>query len=887
MRRVVMATFLLILLAVSTFVVVGFAEEEKLVNKVIVMRITEDSPAIQSLEAGDTQARLFGIRSVDLVKKLEAEGFKVIAPLSGLVDILVNPVKCKDGSFNPFTIREVRYALNYLINRKEIVDKIYKGGAVPAYIPYADVDPDYVKLLPVAVKYEVEFSKGFEYAKKLITEAMEKAGAKLINGKWYYNGKPVVIKFVIRIEDLRKQVGDYVADLLEKLGFTVERIYKDFSGAYNIVYGDDPGKCGWHLYTEGWGFTGLTAYDHDTAIAFFSSLYGFLPGWGESSYTNYKPPKIIDEIAKRLMRGEYKNAKEYWQLYRKLVDLGIQDAVRIFVVWTRDYYVLNPKLTGIIESPKASPWNTWTYLNLHYVKDTVKFSNRYVYAPGWPWNPVGGFQDLYSVTSVANFIYLPGLTSKITTGEPGWSPFITYKVIRGPVKIEKGAITWDPKKHEWVSMAGKVAKNAVILNYKLLGKLKFHDGSVETIADLLAPIYLIKEWATKSGPNDTRYESPLASLYASFLSNFVAVKPLNSTAVIVYTNFTHIDDRVIAQNADIWASTPLELYVAMEQLVEHGDAAFTMSAAKAKKVPAVHLVSKDQCDKMAKYLEEMIKKREIPDWVKGLIKLGYLTEDEFFKRLENLLNFYKKYGHMLVGNGPFMLVHYDPANDVATLVRVKNYPISPEEIAKELAKHTAEITGVELAAGGIIISAGPGTKIATIKINVDGRPARSKDVRVYAFAVSTKGEVYPLEVKCKTPGVFEVYLGKALEPGNYKLVVYAYPTGYNEPAKYVGAFTLISATKTTTPPTTVTSTMTTTTTMTATKTITVTHTAAPSATTITVYKTTTITKTVGAAPKTVTVTSTVTRGAGTGMLVGAAIAALIIGFIIGYAVKRS
>ncbi len=877
-RNILVASLLILaLLAISIHVVIGLAQEEKLVNKITIMRIVEDSPAIQSLKAGDTQARLFGIRDVDLVKKLEAEGFKIVAPLSGLVDILVNPVQCKDGSFNPFTIREVRYALNYLINREEIVNKIYKGGAVPAIIPYADVDPDYVMLLPVAVKYEVEFSKGFAYAKKLITEAMEKAGAKLVNGKWYYHGKPVVIKFVIRIEDLRKQVGDYVANLLEKLGFTVEKIYKDFSGAYSIVYGDDPGKCGWHLYTEGWGFTGLTAYDQDTAIAFFSSLYGFLPGWGVASYTNYKPPKIIDEIAKKLMKGEYKNVKEYWQLYRELVDLGIRDAVRIFVVWTKDYYVMNPKLTGIIESPKASPWNTWTYLNLHYIADSVKFSNRYVYSPGWPWNPVGGFQDLYSVTSVANLVYLPGLTSKITTGEPGWSPFITYKVIRGPVKVEEGAITWDPNKHEWVSMAGKVAKNAVIINYRLLGKLKFHDGVTEGIVDLLAPIYLIKEWATRSGPNDTRYESPLASLYASFLSNFVAIKPLNRTAVIVYTNFTHIDDRVIAQNADVWTGTPLELYVAMEQLVEHGDATFTMQAAKAKKVPAVHLVSKDQCEKMAKYLEEMINKHEMPDWVKGLVKLGYLTADEFYKRLESLLNFYKKYGHMLVGNGPFILVKYDPANDVATFERVKDYPLNPEVIAKELARHTATINRVELEAGGIIVGVKPGTKIAVLQVSVDGKPARSNNVRIYAFAVSPKGNVTPLKVSYKSLGTFEVYLQEPLPSGNYKLVVYAYPAGYNEPAKYIAAFTII------TPRPIQTTTTTKTTTMTATATVTSTQTIAK---TVTTTRTMTTTQTI-ISTVTSTITKTVTGGANSGLLAAAAIAGLIIGFIIGYVVRRS
>ncbi|TDA41693.1 MAG: hypothetical protein DSO07_03245, partial [Thermoproteota archaeon] len=51
-------------------------------------------------------------------------------------------------------------------------------------------------------------------------------GATLVGGKWQYQGKPVVIKFIIRVEDARKKIGDYVAGQLEKVGFTVERMYK-------------------------------------------------------------------------------------------------------------------------------------------------------------------------------------------------------------------------------------------------------------------------------------------------------------------------------------------------------------------------------------------------------------------------------------------------------------------------------------------------------------------------------------------------------------------------------------------------------------------------------------------------------------------------------------
>jgi len=871
-----LAIMVFLLTLAAPAVLPAYAQTEVYVQKIRIIRITEDSPAIQSLEQGKTQARLFGIRSPELAAKLAAEGFQVIAPLSGLDDILVNPVKCKNGQFNPFTLHDVRYALNFLIDRAEVASKIFKGRAVPAIIPYADVDPDYVMLLPVAAKYEVLFSKGFDYAKKLIDEAMTKAGAKLVNGKWYYHGKPVVIKIVIRIEDERKQLGEYLANKLEQLGFTVEKLYKDFRGAFNIVYGDDPGKCGWNLYTEGWGFTGMTKYDHDTAVAFYSSLYGFQPGWGEPSYTNYKPPKIIDEIAEKLVKGEYKNAKEYWQLYRKLVDLGVYDSMRVFVVWTMDYYIAAPNLKGIIESPKATPWNTWTYFTLKYTRPDVVFSNRYVYASGWPWNPIGGFQDFYSA-AVRDAVYLPGITSKITTGQPGWSVVANWKVVRGPVKVPSSAITWDTKKHEWVSAGGEVAKNEVIINYKVLGKLRFHDGSKETLADILAGIYMIKEWATKGGPNDKRYESQLASLYAPFLSSFVAVRIINSTTIAVYTNFTHIDDGVIAMNADVWTGTPLELYLAMEKLVLSGSAVFTMSASKASGKPAVHLISKDQCSKMKQLLEQILSTGKMPDWVQGLIKLGLLTKQEFIQRIKNLINYYDEYGNMLVGNGPFMLVKYDAANDAATLVRVKDYPIPPELIAKELSKHVASIPSLQAQP---LVMASPGAKVATINVLVDKKPATSKTAHVYAMLISGKGEVYQLDVKCVTPGVFEAYIPSQAPPaGSYTIVVYVYPVGYNEPAKAMTSVVLVPPTKTTTTTTTTTTTMTTS--PTAAKTVTVYK-------TVTVTSTQTVTKTAAGAAKTVTMTSTVTKTVtGPGIITAIiAVIAFVVGLGIGAAISR-
>jgi len=42
----------------------------------------------------------------------------------------------------------------------------------------------------------------------IIYEEMGKMGAVLTDGKWNKDGKPVVIKFMIRTEDERRTIGD-------------------------------------------------------------------------------------------------------------------------------------------------------------------------------------------------------------------------------------------------------------------------------------------------------------------------------------------------------------------------------------------------------------------------------------------------------------------------------------------------------------------------------------------------------------------------------------------------------------------------------------------------------------------------------------------------------
>jgi peptide/nickel transport system substrate-binding protein len=147
---------------------------------------------------------------------------------------------------------EIREALNWLIDRRHVAEEIYGGLAVPRYLPLSTAFPDYARLADVARALELRYQHDPERAERVIAEEMEELGAERVNGRWVYEGQPVRISILIRTDDARQRVGDYLANLLEDLGFAVERMYRTAEEASRIWIATDPQAGQWHIYTGAW-----------------------------------------------------------------------------------------------------------------------------------------------------------------------------------------------------------------------------------------------------------------------------------------------------------------------------------------------------------------------------------------------------------------------------------------------------------------------------------------------------------------------------------------------------------------------------------------------------------------------------------------------------------
>ena len=120
---------------------------------------------------------------------------------------------------------------------------------------------EYTALIDTARALEAKYAYNLDKAKEVITQEMTGMGTTQdADGKWEYNGAPVLLIFLIRSDGdgTRKPMGDYVANQLETVGFTVDHQYKTSSEAALIWIGSNAADGQWNLYTGGWLPSGLT-----------------------------------------------------------------------------------------------------------------------------------------------------------------------------------------------------------------------------------------------------------------------------------------------------------------------------------------------------------------------------------------------------------------------------------------------------------------------------------------------------------------------------------------------------------------------------------------------------------------------------------------------------
>ena len=634
------------------------------------------------LRAGEMDLYFFGLRT-DAALELQGDpNARLYQAPATTLSLILNPAPAPDGRLNPFSLPEVRRAMQFLVDREFIAQDLYRGLATPMVSHVSPHDYDYLTI------YEVDRGSGIrydpEYGRELIEQAMVAAGAERVDDRWHYDGQPIRLRFIARVEDERREISDLIRAELEQAGFQVAISYHNFAPAVLTVYSTDPAAFEWHLYTEGWSRGAPQRYDVGTINAMTSPWLGNMPGWQEIGFWQYELPRL-DELGQRLFRGEFGSREERDVIYAEMTRLALEESVRVWLVSVTNSFVASTELEGVTNDVVAGPRTPWT-LREAYIpgRPDMTVGHLWVWTERTTWNPVAGFGDVYGVDIWRNLTD-PPLWNHPFTGVPG--PFrAEYQVeTAGPgdtLEVPADALLWDVAEKHWVPLGpGARARSKVTFDYSRYLGTPWHHGQQITLADAIYGIAQAFELAYD--PDKARTEVALAITSRPYLETLRGYRLTEDGRLEVYVDFWHFDENSIAAYASPASfSTPWEVLAAMDDLVfSQRRAAYSDTAAARFNVPWLSLVMSRDARLVERTLRQFARAGHVPEGVFDFSGSRLVTPEEAQQRYQAALDWFDRTEHLVIGNGPFWLARYDPPAQFAELraFRDEAYPFHPGE----------------------------------------------------------------------------------------------------------------------------------------------------------------------------------------------------------------
>ena len=252
----------------------------------------DENVALEEVRSGGLDAYYFRIPLESASDAKSDPRIKIYDRLAGTNLLLLNPApQADDQALNPFQFKEVRFAMNYLVDRDLVVNEFHNGYGSPLSEPFGIYSPEYLNIIDTVESFGFRYNP--QLAQSMITEAMTGAGATMEGGVWTYGGEPVTVKVMIRSDDAqRRLIGDDISAKLEDIGFSVQKEYGDLTKANKVVYVTDPQEQRWHVYNEGFaGKAVFVKYNPVVPAQMYAPWYGRMPGFQNPSFGSTKTPR--------------------------------------------------------------------------------------------------------------------------------------------------------------------------------------------------------------------------------------------------------------------------------------------------------------------------------------------------------------------------------------------------------------------------------------------------------------------------------------------------------------------------------------------------------------------------------------------------------------------
>jgi peptide/nickel transport system substrate-binding protein len=618
-------------------------------DKVEFIQYSDDNTAVEEVKNGHLDIYYSAI-PIDRLDDQSKQNLKIFQSSGTSYSLLLNPAISND-TFNPFSIQQVRFALNYLIDRDLIVDEVLNGYGTPMISAYKPYDPDYLLILGELQSFNFKHNPAL--AEKMITDALEKAGAQKIGTTWYYDSKPIPVTIFIRNDDpVRKSIGEILASQLQGMGFVVKKDYGDLTKAFTTVYGSNPSDLKWNIYTEGWTIGGFVRYDSVITAQMYSPWYSNMPGFNNPSYWNFQEPEI-DSLSKAIFFGNFTSSEQRSSLINQAVDRGVHDSVRIFLACKTDQFIANKKVDGIINDFGAGVTSRFTPINARSDSDTLTIGVKKIYSGAW--NPIAGFADSSS-QQIWGAISDPGSFKNPYTGYtiPVRSDWEVHA--KGPldkIDVPSDAIRWDVAQQKWVHVGDGAKATSEVTFHLKFGN--WHNKMPMDMNDVLYGIYFMYQWGQDQTNGTMTFDSEYSPKANQAAKTLIGVRVIGNDTIEVYQNYWHFDSGEIADSAQVWPSMPWEMLYSMEKAVTDGKLAFSRSDAVSKNIPWMSLIIPNDAKVIRANLEDFANEKSVPP------ALVFIHDSKYFESRYNAsATWIAQHGHAVISNGPYYMDSYSP-----------------------------------------------------------------------------------------------------------------------------------------------------------------------------------------------------------------------------------
>lgn len=292
-----------------------------IIQRIKFVFVPDENARVSLLKSGEVDAIKIDARTKSILEG--APGIKVVtAPSANWYGLSLPNDKL------PFSIKEVRQAIAYAINKQQILDTVFYGQGEVAYGPYREADWVY--------NPDIAYSYDPEKAKQLLADA----------GFSDSDGDGILEKDGIKLEfDLvygssnaeRKDIAIAAKTDLAEVGVGVNPVGKSWNEIdYDVFHSE--------AFTVAWG----SPFDPDDLnYKLWNSEYIDQGWWNPATYNNPEVDELLNEG-----RTTWDDDKRK-EIYRKVQDILVEDQPVVFLVFGDYIYALSDKVSGT--KPRNGP----------------------------------------------------------------------------------------------------------------------------------------------------------------------------------------------------------------------------------------------------------------------------------------------------------------------------------------------------------------------------------------------------------------------------------------------------------------------------------------------------------------------------------------------------